>query len=149
LPVAGLLGSGLPKMGEGAVNRTLALGIALVVVGAGPPPAGRTPEAQARLDKYLTGRVAGEPQRCIKAHSSNDPIGIDDRTMLFRDGPRLWRNELVQGYRCDQLGLNRMLVTVNKSIQLCSGDTTYIVDIKSGNGEGTCVLGPFVPYARP
>lgn len=132
------------------MNRAWALGVALVLLGASPPQlVQRTAEAQAKLDKYLAGRIAGEPQRCIKGHQSNDPIGIDDSTMLFRDGPRVWRNELSQAYRCDQLGLNRMLVTENKNIQLCSGDTTWIVDTKSGEGVGTCILGPFVPYTRP
>jgi len=132
------------------LNKTWVLGIALTVVGAAPPqPVPRTPEAQAKLDKYLAGRVAGAPERCLKGYKTHDPIGIDDGTMLFRDGPRTWRNELTAGHRCDEFGLNRMLVTENKNIQLCSGDTTWIVDTKSGEGVGTCILGPFVPYTRP
>jgi hypothetical protein len=137
-------------MGEGELNKSWALAVALVLIGASPPqPVQRTTEAQAKLDKLLAGRVAGEPERCLKGYKTNNPVGIDDRTMLFRDGPRVWRNELVSGYRCSELGLNRMLVTVNKNIQLCQGDTTYIVDSKDGTGVGTCVLGAFVPYTKP
>lgn len=130
--------------------KTLAFAAALALVGAAPPQqVERTPEMQAKLDKLLTGRVAGESQRCLKGYVTNNPIGIDDQTMLFRDGPRLWRTELQSGYRCSELGLNRMLVTVNKNIRLCRGDTTYIVDSKDGSPVGTCVVGDFVPYTKP
>jgi hypothetical protein len=132
------------------LGRSWAPAIALLLVGASPPQSVQhTPEAQAKLDKLLAGRVAGEPKRCLKGYVTNNPIGIDDHTMLFRDGPRLWRNELRSGYRCDDVGMNRMLVTVNKNMRLCDGDTASIVDSKDGSGVGTCVLGPFVPYTKP
>ena len=132
------------------MKASLLLAAAVALVGASPPQGfQRTPEAQAKLDKLIEGRVAGEPRRCVKSHTTDNPIGIDDRTMMFRDGPRLWRTELLSAFRCSELGLNRMLVTVNKNIQLCRGDTTYIVDSKDGSPVATCVVGDFVPYTKP
>jgi hypothetical protein len=34
----------------------------------------RTPEAQAKLDKWLAGRVPAEKQKCIPMHATLSPI---------------------------------------------------------------------------
>jgi hypothetical protein len=136
-------------MGEDRLHKSWILAIALVSVGAAAPePQVRTPEAQAKLDKLLAGRVPGETKVCLKSSATNNPIAIDDRTMLFRDGPRLWRNELQAGVGCSDLGINKALVAIDRNIQLCRGDKIQIVDLKQSTGVGVCILGDFTLYTK-
>jgi hypothetical protein len=124
--------------------------VATVVIGAGAPSAQlHTPEAQAKLDKALEGRVAGEPEKCLRPDKTSNPIGIDDSTILFRDGPRIWRNELQSGFQCGDLRGRKALVTVGMGRRTCRGDTLQVVDLNLGQMIGTCVLGDFVPYTKP
>ena len=97
------------------MRKSLLLALALVLAGTAPAQEPiRTPQAQAKFDKLLAGRVAGETKLCLKTSAINNPIAIDDRTMLFSDGPRVWRNDLQDGFHCSDLGLNKALVTVDR-----------------------------------
>ena len=126
----------------------LAIGIALTAADL-PSSTARTADAQAKLDKYLGGRVPGEPANCVKSGATNSPIGIDDHTILFKDGPRIWRNDLQAGFQCGDLGGRKSLVSRNVGIRVCKGETVNIVDMTDGSPVGGCVLGQFVPYTRP
>jgi len=126
----------------------LTIGIALTAADV-PSSIPRTPEAQAKLDKHLAGRVAGEPTNCVKSGATISPIGIDDHTMLFKDGPRIWRNDLEAGFQCGDLGGRKSLVSRNVGIRICRGETVNIVDMTDGSPVGGCILGQFVPYTRP
>lgn len=129
--------------------QVLKFALAAALVGAAAPgPVQHSPEAQAKLDKALAGRVAGEPVRCLKSDHTNSPIGIDDSVMLFKDGPRIWRNDLKSGLQCGNLGGRRSLMSRGTNIQLCSGDTVVIVDLNDGSGVGGCILGDFTPYTK-
>lgn len=127
----------------------LLIGIATLAGASSPGVPPRTPEAQAKLDKHLSGRVAGEPVNCIKSSQTISPIGIDDHTMLFRDGPRIWRTELQGAFQCADLGGRKSVVTGGNSIRVCRGDRVHIVDLTDGSPVGSCVMGAFVPYAKP
>ena len=132
------------------MRKSWVMASALVLIGAAPAQESpRTEKAQAKLDKLLAGRVPGETKVCLKTAATNNPIAIDDRTMLFRDGPRLWRNELQAGYQCGDLGINKALMTVDRNIQICRGDKVQIVDMKNGYTVGGCVLGDFTLYTKP
>jgi hypothetical protein len=130
--------------------RLLLAAFAGLILVAASEPAGlpRTAEAQARLDKWLGGRVPGEAQICLQSNKTNSPVGIDDRTLLFRDGPRIWRSELKGGNNCGDFGPRRALMAENHTMRLCSGDTVYIIDMNDGSGVGACMLGDFVPYTK-
>ena len=132
------------------MRKSLLLALALVLAGTAPAQEPiRTPQAQAKFDKLLAGRVAGETKLCLKTSAINNPIAIDDRTMLFSDGPRVWRNDLQDGFHCSDLGLNKALVTVDRNIQACRGDKVQIVDMKGRYGVGACILGDFTLYSKP
>jgi len=124
----------------------LAAAAALVLISAaqssGPP---RTPEAQAKLDKYLEGRVAGEVRKCIKTEAVTYPIAIDDRTLLFRDGPRIWRNDLKASLFCGKIGKQAFIHTESAAGRVCNGEQ---LEFSDGGIEGACVFGDFVPYRR-
>jgi len=128
------------------MRRLLAVLIGLTLVGAsdstGVP---RSPEAQAKLDKWLHGRVPGETRTCVNTSVVTNAIGIDDRTMLFRDGPRIWRTELRYASRCGDLGRQAVIHTESSANRICSGQQ---LEFSDGGIDGACVLGDFTPYTK-
>ena len=106
----------------------------------------RSPEAQAKLDKWLAGRVATGTKVCVEAHATADPIGIDDHTVLFRDGPRIWRNDLRRGSNCGKLDRQSTIMTASQANRLCNGDDFGIY--QNGTFVGACTLGDFVLYKK-
>lgn len=126
-----------------------AFGTALASCNAGPANYQPSPKAQQELARELTGRTAGQPQRCINNFSSAQMVVIDDNTLLFKDG----RTTYVQHPRggCNGLGIGgRTLVTKSfGTSQLCDGDINQTVDLHTGMQGGACVFGPFIPYTKP
>lgn len=108
------------------------------------PP--RTPQAQAKLDKYLAGRVAGERRTCLPVSKTTSPIGIDDHTLLFRDGPRIWRNDVTRSFECGSLNKQSTVVSESSADRLCNGDKFVF---SNGSTDAACELGDFVLYQRP
>jgi hypothetical protein len=132
------------------MRRIIVTAVATLLVGAAEPA--RTPEAQALLDKWLGGRVPGETRACLPIAKTNSPIGIDDHTMLFRDGPRIWRNDLRRGTDCGKVGKPYALVSTTTATtgRLCSGATVGIVDLHEPTvAVGACELGEFTLYKKP
>jgi len=119
---------------------------ALVLVGAtqSSEPS-RTPEAQAKFDKYLGGRVAGEMRKCVKTEILTNPIAIDDNTLVFRDGPRVWRNDLKATLQCGRIGKQSFIHTESAAGRICSGEQLEFTD---ADFTGACVLGDFVRYDK-
>jgi len=128
-----------------------AAGIALIgATQSAEPP--RTPQAQAVLDKWLAGRVAGETRSCLPMAKINNPIGVDNFTILFRDGPRIWRNNLRRGSECDKVGKPYALVSsaAQTAGRICSGAVVGIVDMHDPTvAVGACELGDFTVYQKP
>jgi hypothetical protein len=116
---------------------------ASLLVGAAEPQ--RAPEAQAKLDHWLDGRVAGETRKCVTANVVTNAIGIDDRTMLFRDGPRIWRTELRASLHCGDLGRQAFIHTESAANRICNGQQ---LEFSDGGITGACVLGDFTPYTK-
>jgi hypothetical protein len=127
--------------------------VGLILVGAADPGGTpRDPEVQAKLDKWLDGRVAGETRTCLPTPKTNTPIGIDDHTMLFRDGPRIWRNELRRGTECGKVGKPYALVSsaAMTAGRICSGAVVGVVDMHDPTvAVGACELGDFTLYQKP
>ena len=122
---------------------------AALVAGCAPvgPPEPRTPLAQAKLDRWLAGKVAGPPMTCLQPYQASETITIDENTILFRRGNTLYRNELNGG--CNGLGTGfYTLVTKSSGAGLCRGEIATVADVRSGVTVGSCTLGDFVPY-RP
>ncbi|MEO8455021.1 MAG: hypothetical protein ABI454_07665 [Sphingomicrobium sp.] len=128
------------------MRRMIALVLACTLVGASSPDGPqRTAEAQAKLDKMLGGRMAGEAKRCVTSDVLTSPIGIDDQTLLFRDGPRVWRTELQSSIECGNIGPQSFIMTDSGANRVCSGQQ---LDFSDGGIRGACVLGEFVPYTK-
>ena len=115
---------------------------------AAEPPPGPSPAALSRLSTELAGRIAGAPVDCIPRHSSGDMEVIDERTILYRSGRTIYRND-IQG-SCAGLG-QPSYALVTQSFgggQLCRGDLAQVRDLSSNSIRGSCSLGPFTPYVR-
>jgi len=132
----------------------LIAGAALIFVGAAQPAREppHTPAAQAVLDKWRGGRVAGETRTCLPMNKTNNPIAVDNFTMLFRDGPRIWRNNLRRGSECEKVGKPYALVSsaAQTAGRLCTGAVVGIVDMHDPTvAIGACELGDFTVYEKP
>lgn len=101
------------------------------------------------LDKALAGRTPGKPEMCLSGFGSQtqSPEIINDHILLYRDGVRIWRNDLPAA--CPGLDPNAVLVTEVRSGQLCRNDTIYTL-IRGGIGipGPRCRLGMFVPWSK-
>ncbi len=120
--------------------------ILVALAGASTPAVGpHSPQAQAKLDSLLAGRTAGRPSKCLATEKTGHPIAIDDSTMLFREGPRLWRTELRGSFNCGKIDPQSTIVT-QSGWRVCAGDK--LVFVQNGSAQGACYLGEFTPYTK-
>lgn len=108
--------------------------------------ASRQAEAARDLAEALKGRVAGTPQNCISQAGINGPQIIDARTVLYRDGPRIWRNELASD--CPSLDQDSILVLELHGSQICKNDLLRPIDRGSRIPGPYCRFGQFTPYVK-
>lgn len=99
-----------------------------------------------KLAKLLEGRVAGEPQDCIRLASARGSEVIDGTAIVYRIGSTLWVNRPEGG--AESLDDDDILVTRLSTGQLCSIDTVELRDRSSRMYSGFVSLGKFVPYRR-
>jgi hypothetical protein len=108
----------------------------------------RQARADAELADALKGRVAGEPVTCISTVGvTRGPQIIDRKTILYRDGRRIWRNTLET--ECPRLEpLNTIVIELYGS-QMCQNDRFRMVEPGLSIPGPYCRLGKFVPYTKP
>lgn len=99
------------------------------------------------LDRALAGRVPGKPETCLSNSRISSPQVIGDRILLYRDGGRVWRNDLPDA--CPGLNDDSLIVTEVYGGQLCRNDQFYTLQ-RGGIGIAgpRCRLGAFVPWDR-
>lgn len=123
------------------------LGLTLIGCMTQPPTPTRTAEAQAELDKLLAGKTAGPPITCLQHYRANDMVRIDDSTVAFKQGSRVYVNHLIGA--CSNLDSSfYALVTRSNGMGLCRGDIAHVQDVSTGAIVGSCAIGDFVPYTR-
>jgi len=138
------------KAAIGKAAALLALGGAMMVgLGASAPEQiNHSPKAQKELAKALAGRAPGRAVTCIRNYPANQMHIVDDWTILFDQGGTVY----VQNPRggCPGIGTpGNVLITRSVGTNsTCSGDIGNIVHLPSGNGRGSCIFGPFVPYTK-
>ena len=99
------------------------------------------------LDRALAGRVAGKPETCLSNNRISTTQVIGDRILLYRDGSRVWRNDLPEA--CPGLDDDAIIVTEVFGGQLCRGDQFYTLQRPaSGIAGPLCRLGNFVSWDR-
>jgi hypothetical protein len=101
---------------------------------------------EAKLEKMLEGRVAGEPQDCIFLPSIRNTRVIDKTAIVYDAGRTLWVNRPEGG--AASLDDDDILVTRLHNSQLCSIDVVQLRDRSSYFYSGFVALGDFVPYRK-
>jgi hypothetical protein len=126
----------------------IVLGLALSSCAGQPTTATRTAENQIKLDKLLAGKVAGAPITCLPNYQANDMIRIDDSTIAFKRGSRVYVNHL-RGACSNLTSGFYSLVTRSSGQGLCRGDIAEVRDNQTGTIVGACGIGNFIPYSNP
>ncbi|MDB5678466.1 hypothetical protein [Sphingomonas bacterium] len=105
------------------------------LAGAAAPAAERDP---------LAGRAAGKPVDCVDQARLGGPEIIDSRTLLYRDGRTIWRNDLPAA--CPGLRPMATLIVELYGSQLCRNDHVRAQEVGSVIPGPVCRLGSFTPY---
>lgn len=98
-----------------------------------------------KLAKMLEGRVAGEPESCIRTFPSVDLTVIDGTALVYERGRTLWVNVPADP---DSLDDSDALLTRQFGTQLCRTDIVTTFDRTVGFYTGNVFLGEFVPYRK-
>ncbi len=106
-------------------------------------PAALTAKQQAKLDRKLAGRVAGEPVSCIASLRGAQSTTISDDILLYEVGGTVYLNQPYGGCNGAE---NNTLIIRRPTSQLCSGEIAVVSDFSTGTELGSCALGKFTPY---
>ena len=99
-----------------------------------------------KLAKLLDGRVAGEPQSCIRTLGSRNLSQIDGTALTYRDGDTVWVNYTRNPADIDDSEI--MVIKRFSSTSLCRSDQIRLVDRTAGFLSGLIFLDDFVPYTK-
>ena len=112
-------------------------------------PAKEAPEmtkGEKELAKLLEGRVAGEPQRCIRTLPNDRMRVIDETAYVYGSGNTIYVQRTRDPERIDD---NDIVVTRRfNASQLCRLDTVTTVDRLGGFFTGVAFFEDFIPYTR-
>lgn len=126
------------------------LGGAMLIAGCSTAPYAevRDPKAQQELAQALAGRAAQPSVSCLPNYRTTQMEVIDDWTILYRYGRTTYVQNPRGGCRGLTNGTYTMVTRQYGTHQLCSGDISQLVDLRTGMGGGSCVFGPFTPYTQ-
>ncbi len=141
-----------PFAPAGAIAGGLA---ALALLAAGPASAEEHSETgdaleltkgEAELAELLEGRVAGEPQNCIRVRPNYRLTTIDDTAYVYGRGRTIYVQRTSHPNRIDD---DDTLVSRRfSSSQVCRQDIVNTIDPVHGMFTGTVFFEEFVPYTR-
>lgn len=103
-------------------------------------------EGEQRLAEMLEGRVAGEPQNCIR-HRLNDRLTVIDETAyVYGRGRTIYVQRTTNPERIDR---HDTLVSRRfGASQICRQDITNTIDPVNGFFTGAVFFEEFIPYTR-
>jgi len=125
----------------GAVAATSCTNAALA-----PSPA-QVAQSQAHLAELTAGKVAQAPITCLPHYRANDMIVVDENTIAFKDGRRVYIAHM--NGPCTNLGGAggyALLTRTTGTPGLCRGDIGQVVDTANHLTVGSCTFGDFIPY---
>ena len=129
------------------MRRIIVAALALTGCMTQPQPASRSAEAQAEYQKLTADRIPGQPMSCLPSYRAGNMVPIDDSTVVFKDGSRVYVNHLIGA--CSNLKSGfYTLVTRSNGMGLCRGDIAHVADVSTGMIAGSCAIGDWVPYSR-
>lgn len=109
-------------------------------------PAEEPSKGEIRLAKMLEGRVAGEPQSCIRMLPNTDVTVIDGTAIVYRTGRTLYVNVPSDADSLDDR--DTMVRRTSMASQLCSSDIITTIDGQNGIYTGNISLTQFIPYRK-
>ena len=123
-----------------------ALAIALAVGGvASPAEAKEKKSGEEELAELLKGRVAGEPQRCIRDTANRRMRTIDGTALVYGSGKTIY----VQRTRNpEDIDDGNVMVIRRWGSQLCRLDYITTIDRSSGFYTGNVMFVDFIPYTK-
>jgi hypothetical protein len=92
------------------------------------------------------GRVAGPPQSCVSAQSSDGLHAIDSATLAYGSGRTIYINRL--GGSCPGLRELSTIIVDVRGGQYCRGDHIRALEPGAIIPGPSCNLGDWVPYRR-
>ena len=113
---------------------------------AAPATAEERPRGEAKLAQMLEGRVAGEPQRCIRLLGSDPLTIIDGTAVVSRQGDTVWVNRTANPASLDDD--DRMTIRKFSASRLCRLDQVTTFSRSGDFYTGNIFLEEFVPYRR-
>ena len=125
----------------------IAAGAALAVTGSAVAAKSMKERGEARLEKMLEGRVAGEPSNCITTRrGSNNLLVIDGVALVYDAGNTIW---VARPRDPRMLDDNDALIMDRFSpSRLCAIEPMKTIDRTGGFFTGIVMLEDFVPYTK-
>jgi hypothetical protein len=103
-------------------------------------------KGEKRLAKLLEGRVAGEPQRCIRTFPNDRFEAIDKTAYVYGRGDTIYVQRTTSPESIDD---NEALVTRRfNATQVCRMDIAQTIDPFIGLFTGGVIFEDFIPYTR-
>ncbi|MEO1731278.1 MAG: hypothetical protein AAFR64_11130 [Pseudomonadota bacterium] len=104
-------------------------------------------KGEKRLAKMLEGRVAGEPQNCIRTRPTERVTTIDKTAYVYGSGNTIYVQRTAHPERIDD---RQALVTrrFGSGTQICRQDITRTIDPASRIQTGNVFFEEFIPYTR-
>lgn len=127
--------------------RTAIIALAAAGLATAPSLAQERPRGEEKLAKMLEGRVAGEPQRCIRTLPSRSLTIIDDTAIVYEDSRTVYVNRTRNPESLDDD--DTLVIRKFRALQLCRLDTVTTIDRYSQFYTGNVFLTDFVPYRLP
>ena len=104
-------------------------------------------KGEAKLAEMLDGRVAGEPERCIRTIGSRNLTQIDDTALVYKQGRTIWVNYTRTPGSIDSDDI--MVIRKFDGSSLCRTDQITTVERFGGFLSGVIFLDDFIPYRLP
>ncbi len=103
-------------------------------------------EGEQRLAELLEGRVAGEPQNCIRTRRNYNLTVIDDTAYVYGRGNTIYVQRTRHPNRIDR---DDTLVSRRfGTSQICKQDIVNTIDPLNGFFTGAVFFEEFIPYTR-
>lgn len=103
-------------------------------------------KGEMRLSKLLDGRVAGEPQTCIRTRPNGRMQTIDNTAYVYGSGNTIYVQRTQSPDRIDDT--DALIINRFNATQLCRLDIVTTIDPFTGIFTGVVYFEDFVPYTR-
>lgn len=103
-------------------------------------------KGEQRLAKLLEGRVAGDPQRCIRTRPSERMQTIDGTAYIYGSGNTIYVQRTTAPNQINDS--DALVIRRFNASELCRLDATTTIDPFTGIFTGVVFFEDFVPYTR-